>query len=119
MSARYGIWFAIAPEDVAGLTDRLSAALCLEFKANSKEETVTAVGAGVSWDLTWGYDLEDDRDMPLSRYPVVLEFRPWSPMADAAQLDVVRGLFDVVRGWGVSALLIWDVQRLVDRIDAG
>ena len=117
MSAAYGIWFAVGDGEVAGLSDRLASELALEFVDHGAPDTVTAVGDGLSWDLVVGLDAEDDRDLPLSRYPVVLELRPWRPTPQDTQLQTVRALFDRVRGWGVPALLVWDAQRLVDRID--
>ena len=116
MSALFGVWFGARPAEAAQVRTRLADLLGVEFVDHGAPETLTAVGEGVSYDLIDQTGLPDDRDLPLSRFPLELQVRPHAGTGDSAHaLDLARQVFDAARGWGWDLLLIRDAQRLLDR----
>ena len=119
MSMYYGVWYRIAPSDESRLRDFLEKVVGEPFERYNREDIVTAVGPSFSWDLVQTDPELDDDELHLGDYPLALKIRPRHAHTDSELASTeARRIFESSRSLGVEAMLLWDLEEVLDRINA-
>lgn len=116
----YGVWYRVPVTDREQLQGFLEPLVGPTFEDRGVARTVTAIGDDFSWDLVETDEYLEDEELHLDEYPLAVEIRPRGRHGDSpAALAEARRIFEASRPSGHDAMLVWDVQTVIDRTGGG